>query len=57
VKRKELIRQLEADGCVLVRHGGKHDHNPITKVSQPVPRHAEINEHLAKRIVKMLGNP
>jgi hypothetical protein len=20
VKRKELIRQLEADGCVLVRH-------------------------------------
>jgi len=29
---------------------------PTTKVSQPVPRHTEINEHLAKRILKILGN-
>ena len=59
MKRKDLIRQLESNGCVLVRHGGKHDwyHNPTTKVSQPIPRHAEVNEHLAKRILKMLGNP
>ena len=59
MKRKDLIRQLEACGCVLVRHGGKHDwyQNPTTKISQPVPRHTEINERLAKRILKMLGNP
>jgi len=58
VKRKDLIRQLEAIGCVLVRHGGKHDwyHNSATKISQPVPRHTEIKEHLAKRILRMLGN-
>lgn len=59
MKRQDLIRQLEADGCVLVRHGGKHDwyHNPTTKISQPIPRHTEINEQLAKRILKMLANP
>ena len=59
MKRKDLIRQHEANGCVLVRHGGKHDwyYNPTTKVSQPIPRHTEIKEHLAKRILKMLSNP
>lgn len=44
-------------GCVLVRHGGSHDWytNPQTKQSQPVPRHAEINENLAKHIIKKLS--
>jgi len=45
-------------GCVLVRNGGRHDWytNPITKQSQPVPRHAEINENLAKSIIKKLSD-
>jgi mRNA interferase HicA len=45
-------------GCVFIRHGGKHDwyQNPKTKVSQPVPRHREIKEQLAKHIIKMLGD-
>jgi len=56
MKRTELIRTIEATGCVLIRHGGKHDwyQNPTTKVSQPVPRHREIKETLAKHIIKML---
>ena len=56
MKRKDLIKELEDMGCMLVRHGGKHDwyDNPDTKVSQPVPRHNEINESLAKHIIKML---
>lgn len=43
-------------GCLLIRHGAKHDwyQNPRTKVSQPVPRHREIAESLAKHILKML---
>lgn len=59
MKRLDLIRALEATGCVLVRHGGKHDwyRNPATGVSQPVPRHREIKEPLARRIIRMLGNP
>ena len=43
-------------GCFLVRHGGHHDWyiNPQSKQSQPVPRHNEINENLAKSIIKKL---
>jgi mRNA interferase HicA len=56
MKRVELIRIIEDMGCLLIRHGGKHDwyQNPKTKVSQPVPRHREIKESLAKHIIKML---
>jgi len=56
VKRAILVKQLLDDGCILLRHGGKHDwyQNPETKVSQPVPRHNEIAESLAKHIIKML---
>lgn len=59
MKRLDLIRALEAAGCVLVRHGGKHDwyRNPATGVSQPVPRHREIKEPLARRIIRMLSTP
>lgn len=56
MKRLELIRFLESMGCVLIRHGGNHDwyQNPSTKASQPVPRHREIADTLARHILKML---
>ena len=59
MKRTDLIRTIEAFGCVLVRHGGKHDwyRNTKTGVSQPVPRHREIKESLARHIIKALSNP
>ena len=58
MKRAELIRTLGRMGCILIRHGGKHDwyQNPRTKVSQPVPRHNEIKDRLARHIIKMLGD-
>jgi predicted RNA binding protein YcfA (HicA-like mRNA interferase family) len=57
MKRADLIRSLGESGCVLIRHGGKHDwyRNPQTGVVQPVPRHREIKEFLAKSILKKLG--
>jgi predicted RNA binding protein YcfA (HicA-like mRNA interferase family) len=57
MKRTDLIRKLEEAGCEFVRHGGKHDwyRNPKTGVSQPVPRHREINELLAKHIMKKIA--
>ena len=56
MKRRELIRRLNEMGCVLIRPGANHDwyQNPANKTSQPVPRHREIKEHLAKHILKML---
>jgi mRNA interferase HicA len=58
VKRTDLIRRLTEMGCVFIRHGGKHDwyRNPETGVSQPVPRHREIKEHLARQIISMLSD-
>jgi len=59
VKRLDLVRRLEKMGCTLLRHGGRHDiyHNPGTGNSEPVPRHREINEVLAKRIIRRLSSP
>ena len=58
MKRRDLIKHIEKMGCILIRHGGKHDwyQNPETKTSQPVPRHNEIKEYLAKHIIKMLDS-
>lgn len=59
MKRVDLIRAIEKLGCIFVRHGGKHDwyRNPHTGVSQPIPRHREIKEGLAKHVIKELSNP
>jgi hypothetical protein len=59
MKRVDLIKTIEGFGCVLIRHGAKHDwyRNPSTGVSQPVPRHREVNEHVARHIIRMLANP
>jgi len=56
MKRSELIRVLLAAGCVLYRHGRRHDIylNPATGQKQPVPRHADIDERLANHIKKNL---
>lgn len=56
MKRRDLIERLEAAGCILLRHGAKHDiyHHPRSGRSQPVPRHREINELLARKIVRDL---
>jgi len=57
MKRRELVRQLAEAGCVLLRHGSRHDIyvNPITGKKQPVPRHAEVDEHLARHIRRVMG--
>jgi len=57
MKRKDLIKQLTLAGCVLLRHGSRHDIylNPVNGQKQPVPRHSEVDEQLAKHIKKFLG--
>ena len=57
MKRKDLLKQLAAEGCELLRHGSRHDIYVNTKngMKQPVPRHSEIDENLARHIKKYLG--
>jgi len=57
MKRKDLIKQLTKAECVLLRHGSRHDIylNPSNGRKQPIPRHSEVDEQLAKHIKKYLG--
>ena len=57
MKRRDLVDKIEAMDCIMIRHGGKHDwyQNPRTRMTQPVPRHREINEFLARSILKKLS--
>ncbi len=59
MKRKEFIRELENSGCVLHRHGSRHDIyiNPLTGQKSPIPRHAEVKNSLCRLIRKQLGLP
>lgn len=52
MKRKDLEKRLTKAGFVLVRHGGKHDVFQRRKDQEQLPRHTEINELLAKAIIK-----
>ncbi|MCX6864659.1 MAG: type II toxin-antitoxin system HicA family toxin [Verrucomicrobia bacterium] len=59
MKRRDLVRRLTAAGCMLLRPGGRHDIylNPATGKKQPVPRHTEVDDNLARHIRRVLGVP
>ena len=52
MKRRELIRQLERIGFEFARHGGNHDIYVRGDDKEQIPRHKEINEKLARSILK-----
>ena len=55
MNRKDLIHQLEEVGFRFKEHGGNHDIYKRGKDTEVIPRHKEINELLAKRILKKWG--
>lgn len=59
MKRRELVRHLEKHGCQLDREGGKHSQyrNPAKGKTSAVPRHAEINDILVRKICRDLEIP
>ena len=58
MKRRDLERKLRIAGCYLKREGASHSLwiNPKTGVVETVPRHSEIKEPLAKKILKNLNS-
>ncbi|MEK6754600.1 MAG: type II toxin-antitoxin system HicA family toxin [Bacteroidota bacterium] len=56
MKRRELLRHLAANGCLLLREGKKHSiyYNPISRKTSTVPRHSQIVDLLARKICKDL---
>lgn len=55
MKRRDLIKLLEKNGWVLKREGGDHTIYQKGQKVEPIPRHKEIDERLAKSIIKKLG--
>jgi len=57
MKRRELERRLRIAGCYLKREGSSYSLwiNPKNGVTETIPRHIEIKEPLAKKILKKLN--
>ena len=55
MKRRILIKLLEEGGFVFERHDGNHDVYVRGEEREEIPRHKEINERLAKAILKRRG--
>lgn len=56
MKKRDLEKQMSECGWRLHRHGGKHDYWTNGEIFESVPRHKEINEMLAKKILKTAKN-
>ena len=59
MKRRDLIKHLVKNGCILLREGGKYSmfQNPTTLKEVPVTRHPEMADFAAQKICKQLGIP
>ena len=52
MKRRDLIKKLEQNGWYFLRAGNNHDIYTNGKRIEPIGRHTEIDDELAKRILK-----
>lgn len=55
MKKRDLVKLLEENGWYLKRSGGNHDLYTNGQKIEPIPRHSEINEKLAKAIINNWG--
>jgi mRNA interferase HicA len=52
MKRKDLIKKFEKNGWKFLREGANHTIYIKGKNQEMIPRHKEINELLAKGLIK-----
>jgi mRNA interferase HicA len=55
MKRRDLEKRLREGGWEYVRHGGDHDIWRKGDRTEEVPRHREIKEGTARKILRRLG--
>jgi len=55
LKRRDLVRRLHDAGFVLVRSRGPHDVFGRAARRIAVPRHSEVKEYLARKILREAG--
>ena len=56
MKKKDLEKALKQLGWRLKRQGGNHEIWTNGEDSEAIPRHREIREHLAKKILEFAKN-
>ncbi|MCM1326344.1 MAG: type II toxin-antitoxin system HicA family toxin [Bacteroidales bacterium] len=52
MKQRDLVKKLEDAGFIFERHGSNHDIYVRGAEKEEVPRHKEIDERLAKAIIR-----
>jgi DNA phosphorothioation-dependent restriction protein DptG len=54
MKRNLLLKEIRKRGAIFVRHGKKHDIyvNPKTGIIEQIPRHSDVDETLARNIIR-----
>ena len=52
MKRRDLIKLLERNGWYMKRNGENHDLYTDGTRTEPIPRHTDIRERLARDIIK-----
>ena len=52
MKQRELVKRLESAGVICYRHGGNHDIYICGNEIERILRHKEINEQLARAILR-----
>lgn len=55
MKQRDLIKKLEKGGFVFERHGMNHDIYVRGNEMESIPKHTEVNEKLAKAILRRRG--
>jgi mRNA interferase HicA len=55
MKQRDLVKKLVDAGFEFYRHGGNHDIYIRDNEIEKIPRHTEINEQLAKAIIRKWG--
>lgn len=55
IKQRDFIKKLEDGGFVFERHGSNHDVYVRETEREEVPKHKEINEKLAKAVLRRRG--
>ena len=56
MKKRDLEKKLRNLGWWLDHHGGNHDIWTNGTITNQIPRHVEVNELLAKSILKKAEN-
>lgn len=52
MKTRDLVKLFKKNGWWLLRHGGNHDIYTNGKETEEIVRHREMNERLAKAIIR-----